>query len=129
MKAGGVRAALRGAGGFVRREALIVARLCLAALVLSALTFAIALLAAAAVGLVSFVPVAGVVVLPLQAAVWVVRGLTLPFIDLAALAAYASVYRAWPEGASPQGAVPERPRPASPAALPPRACPAEVPER
>lgn len=125
----GVRAALRGAGGFVRREALIVARLCLAALVLSALTFGIALLAAAAVGLVSFVPVAGVVVLPLQAAVWVVRGLTLPFIDLAALAAYASVYRAWPEGASPQGAVPERPRPASPAALPPRACPAEVPER
>ena len=52
-----------------------------------------ALLAAAAFGLVSFVPVAGIAVLPLQAAVWVVRSLMLPFIDLAALAAYASVYR------------------------------------
>ena len=52
------------------------------------LAFVIALLAAAAFGLVSFVPVAGVAVLPLQAAVWVVRGLMLPFIDLAALAAY-----------------------------------------
>jgi len=62
VKAGGVRAALRGAGGFVRRDALIVARLCLAALALSALTFAIALVAAAAFGLVSFVPVAGVMV-------------------------------------------------------------------
>ena len=77
----------------MRRDTLVVARLCVAALLLSTLAFAIALVAAAAFGLVSFVPVAGVAVLPLQAAVWVVRGLMLPFIDLAALAAYASVYR------------------------------------
>ena len=88
-----VREALRRAGGFVRRDTLVVARLCVAALLLSTLAFAIALMAAAAFGFVSFVPVAGVAVLPLQAAVWVVRGLMLPFIDLAALAAYASVYR------------------------------------
>jgi hypothetical protein len=123
----GIGAALRGAGGFVRREALVVARLCLAALLMSALAFAIALVAAAAFGLVSFVPVAAVAVLPLQAAVWVVRGLTLPFIDLAALAAYASVYGASARPVLPQAAVPERPTSASPARLAPPACPAAAP--
>ena len=58
-----------------------------------------------------------------------VRGLTLPFIDLAALAAYASVYRASLEGTSSQATVPARPGPASPATLPPPACPAEALER
>jgi len=118
----GLRAAIRGASAFMRRHTLVVARVCVAALVLSALTFAITLVAAAAFGLVSFVPVAGVAVLPLQAAVWVVRGLMLPFIDLAALAAYASVYRA-----SPEGALPERSGTASPALLAPRASPAGAP--
>jgi hypothetical protein len=97
---GGIGDAARSALAFVRREPLLVARLCLAALLLSVLAFVIALLAAAAFGLVSFVPVAGVAVLPLQAAVWVVRSLMLPFIDLAALAAYASVYRRAPSAAS-----------------------------
>ena len=115
----GILAAMRGAGRFMRRDTLVVARVCVAALLLSALTFAIALVAAAAFGLVSFVPVAGVAVLPLQAAVWVVRGLMLPFIDLAALAAYASVYRA-----PPAGSLLER---VSPTVLAPRASPAGAP--
>ena len=119
----GLRAAITGASGFMRRHTLVVARVCVAALVLSALTFAITLVAAAAFGLVSFVPVAGVAVLPLQAAVWVVRGLMLPFIDLAALAAYASVYPA-----SPEGSVPERSGTASPALSATRASPAGAPE-
>ena len=85
--------AVRGALPFVRRDALVVARICVAALMLSTLAFAVTLVAAAAFGFVSFVPVAGVAVLPLQAAVWVVRGLMLPFIELAALAAYAAAYR------------------------------------
>ncbi len=85
--------AVRGAIAFVRRDPLLVARLCVASVLLSALAFVVTLIAAAAFGLVSFVPVAGVAVLPLQAAVWVVRGLMLPFIELAALAAYAAVYR------------------------------------
>jgi hypothetical protein len=105
-----IRDAVRRAGGFVRRDTLVVARLCVAALLLSTLAFAIALVAAAAFGLVSFVPVAGVAVLPLQAAVWVVRGLMLPFIDLAALAAYSSVYRrVEPARASWAGLVPRTP--------------------
>jgi hypothetical protein len=111
---GDLREAVRGAIRFVRRDTLVVARLCAAALVLSTMAFAIALLAAAAFGLVSFVPVAGVAVLPLQAAVWVVRGVMLPFIDLAALAAYASVYRRRAPAPGPMpGLVTERPFPAA----------------
>ena len=79
--------AMRAAIAFVRRDAMVVARVFLAALILSTLAFVVTLIAAAAFGLVSFVPVAGVAVLPLQAAVWVIRGLMLPFIELAALAA------------------------------------------
>jgi hypothetical protein len=86
-------AAVGRAVAFVRRDALVVTRICIAALVLSTLAFVVALIAAAAFGLVSFVPVAGVAVLPLQAAVWVIRGLMLPFIELVALAAYATAYR------------------------------------
>jgi hypothetical protein len=89
----GVASAIRGAVAFIGRDALVVIRLSLAAVVLAALAFVLTLIAAAAFGLVSFVPVVGVAVVPLQAAVWVVRGLMLPFIELAALAAYAAVYR------------------------------------
>ena len=141
--------AVRGALGFVRRDALAVARLCVASVLLSALAFVVTLIAAAAFGLVSFVPVAGVAVLPLQAAVWVVRGLTLPFIELVALAAYAAVYRrpasagsaspaAWPE-ASPMPGPLSGPMPgpaptpfrgkASPASAPPIPAAATEPPR
>jgi hypothetical protein len=124
------RQAVRGALAFVRRDGLIVARICVAALILSTLAFVITLIAAAAFGFVSFVPVAGVAVLPLQAAVWVVRGLMLPFIELAALAAYAAAYRRqaapparpdwsgeWPAPASRPG-LPDRMARTGPAAPP-----------
>jgi len=111
---GGAADAVRSARALVRRERLVVARLCVASVLLSALAFVVMLAVAAAFGLVSFVPVAGVAVLPLQAAVWVVRGLMLPFIELTTLAAYAAVYRrpaaarlgspaAWPKVASTPG--------------------------
>jgi hypothetical protein len=129
--------AVRGALAFVRRDALVVARICVAALILSTLAFVITLIAAAAFGFVSFVPVAGVAVLPLQAAVWVVRGLMLPFIELAALAAYAAAYRrqatpaarpdragGWPAQASVPGPQDQMSRP-EPAAPPIRAAAAE----
>ena len=113
--------AVRGAIAFVRRDALVVVRISVAAVLLSTLAFVVTLIAAAAFGLVSFVPVAGVAVLPLQAAVWVVRGLMLPFIELAALAAYAAVYR---RGATPM---------ATPVAMPgpgplPGSLPGSLPE-
>jgi hypothetical protein len=96
--------AVGGALALVRARTLVVARVWLAALLCSATAFVVTLVAAAAFGLVSFVPVAGVAVLPLQAAVWVVRGLLLPFIDLAALAAYAALYRGRAASAAPERA-------------------------
>jgi hypothetical protein len=119
-------AAVRAAVAFVRHDALVVARICLAALVLTTLAFVITLIAAAAFGFVSFVPVAGVAVLPLQAAVWVVRGLMLPFIELAALAAYAAAYRrveARPQASAPSTALWPVPR------AEPRAVSAASPDR
>ena len=111
-----VREALGRAVRFVRVERLAVVRIFVAALVVGAIGFVATLLAAAAFGFVSFVPVAGVAVLPLQAAVWVVRGLMFPFIELAALAAYAAVYRRAasrraPESGSPESARPPESRP------------------
>jgi len=134
----GAADAVRGAIAFVRRDALVVARLCVASVLLSTLAFVVTLTVAAAFGLVSFVPVAGVAVLPLQAAVWLVRGLMLPFIELAALAAYSAVYRRQAASASGRlassAATPEVPstpaasrRLASPAAPTPEAAPAPQP--
>jgi hypothetical protein len=97
-----VRDAVRGAVALIRRQPLAVARVCLAALVLTIMVFVATLIAAAAFGLVSFVPVAGVAVLPLQAAVWVVRGLALPFIDQVALAAFVALARSSPAASEPE---------------------------
>jgi len=95
--------ALARARAFVGVETLAVVRIFIAGLVVVAIGVVATLAAAAAFGFVSFVPVAGVAVLPLQAAVWVVRGLMFPFIELAALAAYAAVYRRAASGAPASG--------------------------
>lgn len=49
--------------------------------------------ATAGLALVAWVPLAGLIVLPLQAAFWIVRGLFFQFTGLATLAAYQSQYR------------------------------------
>jgi hypothetical protein len=57
------------------------------------LATAASLLVAAGLTLVAWVPVVGLVVVPLQAAAWLVRGLVFQFMGLTALAAYESQYR------------------------------------
>jgi len=57
------------------------------------LATAASLLVAAGLTLVAWVPVVGLVVVPLQAAAWLVRGLVFQFMGLSALAAYQSQYR------------------------------------
>jgi len=54
---------------------------------------AASLLAAAGLAFVAWVPFIGLVVVPLQAAVWVIRGLSFQYMELAALAAYQTQYR------------------------------------
>jgi hypothetical protein len=54
---------------------------------------AASLVATAGLGLIAWVPFAGLMVLPLQAAAWLARGLVFQFIDLTALTAYLAQYR------------------------------------
>ncbi len=50
-------------------------------------------------GLVAFVPIVGLAVLPLQLAAWLLRGLVFQYVGLAALGAYLSLYRSVSQGA------------------------------
>jgi hypothetical protein len=62
-------------------------------LVLVVLATAASILATAGLGLISFVPLVGLAVLPLQAAAWLLRGLVFQYLGLTALAAYLALYR------------------------------------
>ncbi len=57
------------------------------------LAAAASLLIAAGLALVAWVPVVGLVVVPLQAAAWLVRGLLFQYMELTALTAYQTQYR------------------------------------
>lgn len=54
---------------------------------------AASILATAGLGLIAFVPLVGLAVLPLQLAAWLVRGIVFEYLALAALGAYLSHYR------------------------------------
>jgi hypothetical protein len=56
------------------------------------------LLATAGLGLVAWVPFVGLVVFPLQAAAWLVRGLLFEYVGLTAIAAYLTQYRRFVDG-------------------------------
>lgn len=58
---------------------------------------AVSLLVTAALGLIAWVPLVGLTVVPLQAAAWLVRGLVFEFVDLTALTAYLAQYRRFVE--------------------------------
>jgi hypothetical protein len=51
------------------------------------------ILATAALGLIAFVPLFGLTVLPLQLLAWVLRGLVFQYIGLASIGAYLKLYR------------------------------------
>lgn len=57
----------------------------------------LSLITAAGIALVAWVPVVGLVVVPLQAAAWVLRGVLLQYVALAALSAYQTQYRRYSE--------------------------------
>ena len=62
------------------------------------LTTAASIFAAAGIALVAWVPVVGLAVVPLQAAAWILRGLLLEYMALAALSAYQTQYRRFSAG-------------------------------
>ncbi len=56
----------------------------------------VSLLATAALGLIAFVPLFGLTVLPLQILAWVLRGVVFQYIGLTSVGAYISLYRTAP---------------------------------
>ena len=69
------------------------------------------IVATAGLGLIAFVPLVGLAVLPLQFAAWLVRGIVFEYVALAALGAYLSHYRWYQRAAEPAGTAARRDRP------------------
>jgi hypothetical protein len=59
----------------------------------AAVATAAALVATAGLALISWVPIAGLIVVPLQVVAWLVRGLMFQFMDLTTMVAYEAQYR------------------------------------
>ena len=62
-------------------------------LIMVVVATAASILATAGLGLIAFVPLVGLAVLPLQLAAWLLRGIVFEYLALAALGAYLSHYR------------------------------------
>lgn len=94
----GVRLALRFVWGHLREVAAVFG----VVLIVVVLATAASILATAGLGLIAFVPLVGLAVLPLQLAAWLVRGIVFEYLALAALGAYLSHYRWYHRGADVQ---------------------------
>jgi hypothetical protein len=95
----GVRAAVVGLVRFAQDDARQVAGIFGIVLLLTVMAAAASLLATAGLGLIAFIPLVGLAVLPLQVAAWLVRGLLFEFISLTAFTAYLAQYQRYAEGA------------------------------
>lgn len=71
-------------------------------LVIVVLATAGSILATAGLGLIAFVPLVGLAVLPLQIAAWLLRGLVFEYLALTSLGAYLTYYRLYQRRAEPQ---------------------------
>lgn len=85
----GVRLAITFVWGHLREVAAVFG----VVLVIVVVATAASILATAGLGLIAFVPLVGLAVLPLQLAAWLIRGIVFEYLALAALGAYLSHYR------------------------------------
>ena len=85
----GVRLAITFVWGHLREVAAVFGVVLLVAVTATAAS----ILATAGLGLIAFVPLVGLAVLPLQLAAWLIRGIVFEYLALAALGAYLSHYR------------------------------------
>jgi len=88
-----VTSAVPRVSAFLRRERRSVAAVFLVVLVLVVFATGASILATAALGLIAFVPLFGLTVLPLQLLAWVLRGLVFQYIGLTSIGAYLKLYR------------------------------------
>jgi hypothetical protein len=89
----GVAAAFFRVGEFLRREAKPIGILFGALLVIVGLATIASLLAMASLGVIGFVPIVGLAVVPIQLLAWLVRALVFQYLGLTALCAYVRLYR------------------------------------
>jgi hypothetical protein len=101
----GVRTAMRRVVRFLRVSLREVAAIFGVVLILVVVATVASILGTAGLGLISFVPVVALVVLPLQLAAWLLRGFVFQYLALTALGAYLTQYRYYLRGA-PLAAVP-----------------------
>jgi hypothetical protein len=89
----GLRTALAAVGRFLRVSLRELAGIFGLVLLLVLLATAASILATAGLGLIGFVPIVAVAVMPLQIAAWLVRGAVFQYLALTALGAYLTQYR------------------------------------
>jgi hypothetical protein len=100
----GVRVAVAGVVRFVRSSLREIAGIFGVVLVLVVLATVASILGTAGLGLISWVPIVALAVMPLQIAAWLVRGFVFQYLALTALGAYLTQYRYYRRG--PLAAVP-----------------------
>ena len=101
-----VRTAARQMVQFVRAALRELAAIFGVVLLLVGLATVASILATAGLGLIAFVPFAGLAVVPLQFAAWLLRGFVFQYLALTALGAYLSQYRLYARGATPLRGIP-----------------------
>lgn len=92
---GGVGRAVREVTGFLRGEFWKVTRVFGVTILLLVLATVLSVAATWGFYLIAYVPLAGIIVLPLQLAAWLLRSLVFQYLGLTALAAYLSLYRSY----------------------------------
>ena len=90
-----VAAAMRRVAAFVRAETRAIAAVFGVVLALVVCATGASILATAALGLIGFIPLLGIAVLPLQLAAWLLRGIVFQYLGLTAIGAYLQLYRGY----------------------------------
>lgn len=101
----GVGAGLRAMAGFIRREFYKLSRVFGFTVLLLLLATLLSVVATWSLYLIAYVPVAGVIVLPLQLVAWLLRNLVFQYVGLTALSAYLSLYRGHARDGAPASGV------------------------
>jgi hypothetical protein len=91
----GVPTAMRRVAAFIRAETWDIAAVFGVVLALVVCATGASILATGALGLIGFVPLFGVAVVPLQLAAWLLRGVVFQYIGLTAIGAYLRLYRGY----------------------------------
>ena len=89
----GVRDAIARVGHFIRASLREVAGIFGVVLLLVAVATVASIMATAGLGLIAFVPLVGLAILPLQVAAWLLRGFVFEYLALTAFGAYLTQYR------------------------------------